>query len=391
MNQSKGYSFFNYWDEKILFLTIICTLILSIILFTLFQTETIPKSNNLLPTKCDYNRERFFITDKSLESGLSVLTNTNLSIVVQFPSPSNVSKSLWIKSNHEIWSLDISTGNIYIMQSINMKIVNTISLATFGCLGANEFAYDPQAYVNPITGKLSGQVWATCSASNMSVVIDTSSYSIIGNIPIPANIAGTKTPAFVSVGPGFAFIVYYPNVWYLYSTNAPFNIVTFGYTPGNSAFAMTQVWRGNDNNNNAYLYIATTAPSIVQMVWNSHLSIKTITITPYPIQEITTSLNEEYLYVLFQINNLLFIYKTDGMSLVPGTFSAILSTPNSLAVGRKNTQLLITDSNSIYVLLIELNPSTGKPISGSETYIFLGTGATDSIRFVQQCPCHFCL
>lgn len=391
MADPKERSFFTYFDEKLLLFFLTTGMVLAVLLFALFNSNTVPVSKEIIPKLCNYNRERFFTVMQSNRSGSSILSKTNQSLTVNFPSYASISKALWIRHNREIWVFDFNV-QIYVLQTLTLDIVNLISLNKLNCHGINSFAYNQQAWTDPITGKLSGQVWVTCPSLNATLIIDTNTYSVIGSITTPSAIAGTNFPDSVAVGPGMGFVVYYPNIWYSYSTTPPFNVITHGTTPGNANFAMTHAWRGNDNHNHNDLYVTTSGNTVIKFIWSSFMYVQFIRPIPSAAIAITTSLSENFLYVIFESNNLLYIFKTEDMSTVSGSgtsLNVVTPSPNSFAIGQRNTQMVVTDLSSLTTLLLNLNPDTGKP-NGGVTSIETAISTSDSIRFVQECPCHFC-
>ena len=390
--RSKDRNFFTYFDEKALLFFLVSAMVLAVVLFAIFNSETVPRSKDIIPKLCNYNRERFFTLLNSDHSGLSILSKTNQTLTVVLPFYATVSKTLWIRQNHEIWILDSTNTQIYVLQTLNMNLVSIISLGKMNCGNVNNFAYNQQAWKNPITGKLSGQVWATCSSSNETVVIDTNTRAVMGTIVIPAAIAGTNFPDSVAVGPGMGFVVYFPNVWYSYSTTPPFNVIAHGNTPGNAAAAMTHVWRGTDNKNHADLYVSTSVSTIVKFTWNEFMHVQFIRPIPFLAHALTTSLSEEFLYIIFEGNNLLYIFHTEDMTVVPGSgtsLNVVLPVASSFAIGQRNTEMIVTDVSSFTSLILNLNTGTGKP-TGTFITIDADINSVDSIRFVQECPCHFC-
>lgn len=387
-----GSSLRKNWSEKLLLFTIVSCLTVVTVLFGLFQAQTVPNANGLNPIKCHYNRDRYYAMIQPTHSGLSILSESNISIQVEYPFFTNPTLSLWIRDRDQIWMLDAQNGLIYVSQTINNKIIYLIPLLIVGCGGPYNWSYNQQAYVNPITRKLSGQVWVTCESSNNVIIIDTHSYSVIGQIPTPGFIIGTNYPSSVVVGPKYAFVVYYPNVWFAYSTTPPFAIIKTGQTPGSNSAAITTVWRGNDNHNNADLYLTTSIPQLVKIGWNQDFEVQNIQNLPYTVQAITTSLNEVYLYVIFQNRPILYIYETDGLNRVgsSNTYSVIQSKPNSFAIGRRNEEMIVTDYSSVNIVLMKMNPDTGVPVNSPPIFIFSGNGTASSIRYVQDCSCHYC-
>lgn len=380
------------WLEKLLLFLIASCLIVVSVLFGIFQAQTVPNSNALIPKRCDYNRDRYFTAIQSSHAGLSILSQSNISLEIEYPFFTKPAYSLWIRDRKQIWTLDIQNGLIYISQTINSKVIGLISLFIANCNGPYNWAYNQQAYVNPITQKLSGQVWVACSSSNKTIIIETDTYSVIGNIYTPPDIINSYYPSAVAVGPKYGFVVYNPNIWYAYSTQPPFLVVKSGQTPGTSTSTMTLVWRGNDNDNNADLYMATDTPSIARIGWNPTFNVEKVDLLPYNPIDITTSLNEEYLYIIFQTNNLLYVYETYGMTKVTtsGPSSVVLSKPNSIAIGRESAEMIVTDFTSFNTVLLALNPDNGLLTNTPPIFIYSGNETSDSIRFVQECPCNFC-
>ena len=392
MIQPKSRTFFTYFDEKLFLFLVAAGMVLTAVLFALFNAQTVPRSEDIIPKRCDYNRERFFTLMNCNQSGSSILSKSNQSLTVGLPSYATLSKVLWIRHNHEIWVLDSTNSQIYILQTLSMNFAAIISLNKLNCGGVQNFAYNQQAWRDPITNKLSGQVWATCSSSNKTVIIDTNTRSVIGTIFIPDAIAVTNFPDSVAVGPGMGFVVYYPNVWYSYSTTPPFSVIAHGTTPGGSTEAMTHAWRGTDNKNHADLYVSTNASTVIKFIWSDFMYVQFIRSIPFLARALTTSLNEEFLYVIFEGNNKLFIFRTEDMSTVSGSgtsLNVITATPNSFAMGQRDQQMVVTDATSMTTLLLDMNTDSGKP-TGTFTPFLTELDTRDSTRFVQQCTCHFC-
>ena len=127
MADPKERSFFTYFDEKLLLFFLTTGMVLAVLLFALFNSNTVPVSKEIIPKLCNYNRERFFTVMQSNRSGSSILSKTNQSLTVNFPAYASISKAIWVRHNREIWVMDFNV-QIYVLQSITLDVVNLISL-----------------------------------------------------------------------------------------------------------------------------------------------------------------------------------------------------------------------------------------------------------------------
>lgn len=388
--------FNNYWVEKLFILFLTLSLTGVILVFSFLMSNNLPRSKELIPPKCDYDRGWFFTAPSQSYISSIVKTGVNQTIYQSYPFDITTQHSTYVSQNNQIWTIMSEQSKIAITSALTFNVVSEINLGTINCFNPTYIAYSSQAY------NKKGQVWISCANSSKITIFDPSIYSQIGSISNPTNITGTNTVDQIAIGPGYAFVVYAPNIWVSYKTNYPFfQINNNGTTPGGGLLTnFVDIWRRNfpESSSNA-LYILTSQNIIFKSLWDGNFNVLTETNIPSPatsLNAITTSPDEKYVYSISSVSSGLWMYYTNNMSEVPGTGygqSVQLTSPLSFATGLYNNQwqMLVTSTTQTNACLLDLDNNSGKiSIPNNFVYVSTNLGCKNVVYFLQQCPCEFC-